>query len=135
MSTLPIPRGNFTPEHLDLVRRQIRLWETNDHGAEALADWLPDGVLTAPRGVHEVSTSLREVVDGWHLLFTDLHVELTSLFASSDGRWLSIEWTWQATRKSDGASGTTPDAIVVELRDGKIASWREYFDTFGSIEF
>ena len=135
MSQLHAPIGTYTAEQLDLVRRQISFWETNSDDAGALADWLPEGVLTAPRGVREVSGSLPAVVNGWHQMFGDLHVDLESLFGSTDGRWLGIEWTWTVTRKSDGASGTTPDAIIVELQDGKILSWREYFDTFGSVEF
>lgn len=135
MSPRPTPRGFYSQDQLDLVYRQIQFWQTNDDFGAALADWLPDGVLTAPRGVHEEAGSLPDVVAGWHRLFTDLHIELTSLFASPDDRWLSIEWSWLVTRRSDGATGTTLDAIVVELQDGKIASWREYFDTHGSVEF
>ena len=33
------------------------------------------------------------------------------------------------------ARSITPDSIIVELRDNKIVQWREYFDTFGSVEF
>ncbi|MCY7289558.1 MAG: nuclear transport factor 2 family protein [Cryobacterium sp.] len=135
MSDPRAPIGVYTVEQLDLVRRQIAFWETNSDEAGALADWLPEGILTAPRGVREVSGSLPAVVNGWHQQFGDLHIELVSLFGSADGEWLAIEWTWFVTRKSDGASGTTLDAIVVQLRDRKILSWREYFDTFGSVEF
>ena len=129
------PVGVYTNAQLELVRRQISFWETNSDDAGGLADWLPDGVLTAPRGVHETSSSLPSVVNRWHEEFGDLHVELISLFGSTDGRWLAIEWSWFVKRKSDGASGITFDAIIVELRDGKIVRWREYFDTFGSVEF
>ena len=135
MSERHTPIGVYTVGQLDLVRRQISLWETNSDEAGAVADWLPEGVLTAPRGVREQSGSLPAVVNEWHQHFGDLRVELVSLFGSADGQWLAIEWTWSVTRKSDGASGTTPDAIIVQLQDGKILSWREYFDTFGSVEF
>lgn len=129
------PIGVYTLEQLALVRRQISFWETNNDKDGALADWLPEGVLTAPRGVREESGSLPAVVNGWHQMFGDLHVELVSLFGSADGTWLAIEWNWFVTRKSDGATGTTLDAIIVQLQNGKIVSWREYFDTFGSVEF
>lgn len=135
MSDSPAPIGVYTASQLELVRRQISFWETNSDESGGLADWLPEGVLTAPRGVYEESGSLPAVVDRWHEEFGDLRVELISMFGTADGRWLAIEWSWFVTRKSDGASGTTLDAIIVELRDGKIASWREYFDTFGSVEF
>ena len=129
------PRGSFTAEQLALVRRQISMWENNRDDVGAAADWCADGELTAPRGVRVAASDIADTIRGWHEILTDLHVELTALFASPDGDWLAIEWSWHCTRRRDMARSTTPDAIVVELRDGRIASWREYFDTFGSIEF
>jgi ketosteroid isomerase-like protein len=129
------PRGNHSEDHLQLVRRQIAVWETNCEDASGFDDWWPDGVLTAPRGVRVFAPDIATVINGWHQLFANLSIELTSLFASVDGTWLALEWTWNVTRSVDGATSSTPDAIVVELREGKIASWREYFDTFGSVEF
>lgn len=118
-----------------LLRRQMSLWVSNRDDVGALDDWAPDGVLTAPRGVVVPRDELLGVIDGWHRSFTDLRIELTSWFASGDGRHLALEWEWHVTRRSDGASSTTLDAIVVELRDGRIVRWAEYFDTFGSVEF
>lgn len=129
------PRGSYSPEQLSLVRRQIAFWEDNRDDVGAGADWCADGELTAPRGVLVLADDIGTVINGWHELFEDLHVELTSLVSSADGEWLAIEWLWHVTRRSDGATSVTPDAIIVEFRDGKIASWREYFDTFGSVEF
>ena len=129
------PRGIFTAEQLALVRRQISMWENNRDDVGAADDWCADGELTAPRGVRVLAPNIADTIRLWHEVLTDLYVELTALFASADGNWLGIEWSWHATRRRDMARSTTPDAIIVQLRDGKIASWREYFDTFGSIEF
>lgn len=130
-----MPRGSFTAEQLALVRRQISMWENNRDDVGAGDDWCDDGELTAPRGVRVLAGDIAEAIRGWHEALTDLYVELTALFASPDGNWLAIEWSWHATRRRDLERSITPDAIIVELRDGKIASWREYFDTFGSVEF
>lgn len=129
------PDGTHTAAQLALVRRQISLWETNNDSMKASADWLPEGVLTAPRGIRVATADILGVITGWHDEFTNLKVDLRSLVASADGTWLAIEWTWDVTRKSDGARSVTFDAIIVELREGKILQWREYFDTFGSVEF
>jgi len=118
-----------------LLERQMSLWVSNRDDVGALADWAPDGVLTAPRGVRVTPEELLGVIDGWHRLFTDLRIELTSWFASGDRSRLALEWEWHVTRRSDGARSTTLDAIVVDLRDGRIVRWAEYFDTFGSVEF
>ncbi len=129
------PRGSFTADQLGLVRRQISMWENNCDDVGAANDWCADGELTAPRGVRVAAGDLADTIRAWHEVLTDLYIELTALFASPDGNWLAVEWSWHCTRRHDMARSITPDAIVVEFRDGKIASWREYFDTFGSIEF
>lgn len=129
------PMGNYTQAQLDLVRRQISLWETNGRMGEGFDDWLPEGVLEAPRGIRALAPDLPAVIDAWHRSFSDLHIEVVSLFGSRDAGWLAIEWTWQATRRSDGVTGVTPDAIIVQVHDHRIAHWREYFDTVDSVEF
>jgi ketosteroid isomerase-like protein len=128
------PNGRYKDEHLALVTRQMDLWITNrDTGATA--DWLPEGELTAPRGTRVKTADLLSVIDGWHKSFSDLQIDLRSLVVSEDGAWMTLEWIWTVTRRADGEVSVTEDAIVVELRDGKVLSWREYFDTFGSVEF
>ena len=70
----------------------------------------------------------------FHRDYTDLEVTIKNLFATADGSRLAVEWDWTVTRREDGARGTTPDAIIAELKGGKILSWREYFDLSGSVE-
>lgn len=120
---------------LALVQRQIALWTSNRDEVGALDDWAVDGFLTAPRGVIVPRDGLLDVIDGWHRSFTGLRIELTSWFTSADRCRLALEWSWHVTRRSDGMSSTTLDAIVVDLRDDRITRWSEYFDTFGSVEF
>jgi limonene-1,2-epoxide hydrolase len=61
-------------------------------------------------------------------------VTIKNIFATQDGSRLALEWDWTVTRRADGTRGTTPDAIIAELIDGKIKSWREYFDLSASVE-
>ncbi len=121
------------PEQIRLlVDRQARAWERNDFDLAA-GDWLPHGLLIAPAGEFPAAT-LRATMNDFHASFTDLQVEITNLFASPDGAQVAIEWLWSVTRRSDGARSTTADAIIVDLIDGKILSWREYFDPSDSVE-
>src|SRR3954471_2965193 len=115
-----------------LVERQARAWERNDFDLAA-GDWLPDGVLTSPGGVIPAPI-LRATMEDFHTKYTNLSVTITNVFASPDGAKVAIEWLWAVTRKSDGASSLTSDAIIVDLVDGKIQSWREYFDLSTSVE-
>ena len=128
-------RGPHSDEQLALVERQIAIWTAGVDSVGALDDWTADGVLTAPRGVRLQASEVIGVIEGWHREFCDLRIELTSLVSSADGAWLAIEWTWNVTRRSDGKTSAMLDAIIVELADGLIVEWREYFDTFDSVEF
>ena len=129
------PDPTSDDQHLALLGRQMALWSDNRDDVGALDDWAPEGVLTAPRGVRVSRDELLGIIDGWHQLFTDLRIELASWFASADGSRLALEWEWHVTRRSDGERSITFDAIIVDLRGGKIVRWAEYFDTFGSVEF
>ena len=66
--------------------------------------------------------------------FRDLRVTVKNVFISQDGAKAAIEWDWDMTRRRDGARAVTHDAIIVDLVDGRIASWREYFDFGNSID-
>jgi len=119
-------------EILDLVDRQARSWEQNDFTIGA-GDWLPDGELTAP-GARVPYPDLEPEMKEFHRNFTDLKVTVLNVFCTADRSQVAIEWDWEVTRRSDGVRGLTHDAIIVDLVDGKIASWREYFDLGGSVE-
>jgi ketosteroid isomerase-like protein len=120
------------PEVLALVERQARAWEQNDFELAA-SDWLPDGELTSPAGRVPAAEIEQELTD-FHRRFADLQVTILKVFASPDSTNVAIEWDWEVTRRSDGVRGITHDAIIVDLVDGRIASWREYFDLGSSVE-
>jgi len=115
-----------------LVLRQARAWEAGDFDLAA-RDWLPDGVLVSPGGTWRAD-ELRGEMEKLHASYRDLRVNVKNLFTSGDGSKLALEWDWTLTRRRDGARSTTPDAIIADLEDGKILSWREYFDLSGSVE-
>jgi ketosteroid isomerase-like protein len=119
-----------------LVDRQARAWERNNFDLCA-PDWWPDGELTSPGGVFPVPT-LPEAMREFHLAYHDLQVTVKTVFfahdATTNTTQVAVEWDWTVTRRSDNARGTTPDAIIADLKDGKIRSWREYFDLSTSVE-
>ncbi len=117
---------------LDLVARQARAWEQGDF-AVAAADWRADGELTSPGG-RVPASAIEAEISSFHENYADLSVTVKNVFASPDGGQVAIEWDWEVTRRSDGVRGLTQDAIIVDLVEGKIASWREYFDLGDSVE-
>lgn len=119
---------------LAMLGRQGEAWLTGDFSAEAAADWHEEGVLTAP-GNRIPKAALQRTIENFHREYGDLVLTVTNVFASPDRRRMALEWLWEITRREDGARSRTEDAIIVDLDDtGRILSWREYFDTVGSVE-
>jgi ketosteroid isomerase-like protein len=115
-----------------LVERQARAWEKQDFTLGA-SDWLPTAVLMSPEGntpAPQMPASMKDYFKD----FSDLHVTIKNVFASPDGKKVAVEWDWAITRRKDGKRGISHDAIIVDLRGGKIASWREYYDPAASGE-
>lgn len=107
-----------------LVERQARAWENEDLDA-ITADFAPDGVLVSPGGRWQGPKAIRAAAEQFFAGTTGVRVEVTRVLLDGDAG--AAEWTWTESR-SDGTRRTAEDAIVFELRDGRIARWREYFD-------
>jgi steroid delta-isomerase-like uncharacterized protein len=67
--------------------------------------------------------------------FPGMTFELTSRFASSDGKWAGMEWVWRGRQTQDfpGLPATnTPfqvrGASILELRGAKISRCSDYWD-------
>lgn len=111
--------------HAFLLRR-IRAWQEGDLEA-IMADYAPDVVHVTPSGRRVGTTVMRGNNARYLAEYTDFRVTLTRLIL--DGDQGALEWTWSETRRVDGRRRSVDDAIVFVLRGGKIAYWREYFDT------
>jgi ketosteroid isomerase-like protein len=129
----PDARIDCEPEVLAMLERQARAWIIGDF-SEARADWRSNGVLTAP-GNRVPFAALAATIAAFHRDYGDLVVTITNVFASADGRRIALEWLWQVSRRKDGARSLTEDASLVDLdAEGRIVSWREYFDTASAVE-
>jgi uncharacterized protein (TIGR02246 family) len=109
------------------LQARAQAWQTGDLDAIE-AGYAPDVVLIAPGGIRvEGTAELRENNARYLAEYTDIRVELTRVIL--DGDQGALQWTWSETRRSDGQRRSVDDAIIFELRDGKIVYWHEYFDT------
>ena len=110
-----------------LLQARARAWEEGDLEAIAVG-YAPDVVLIAPGGIRLAGlAALRESNARYFAEYTDIRVELKRVIL--DGDQGALEWTWSETRRADGKRRSVDDAIVFELRAGKIVYWAEYFDT------
>ena len=115
-----------------LIDRQAQAWEKQDFSIAA-ADWLPTAELVSPGG-RMTTNQLPAAIQDYFKHYRDVHVTVKHVFTSADESKVAIEWDWDVTRIRDGVRQVSHDAILVDLRDDKIASWREYFDLGNSID-
>jgi uncharacterized protein (TIGR02246 family) len=109
-----------------LVERQARAWKRADPAA-IIADFAPDGALISPRGRWQGHDALRHAAESVFATVTDVEVVVTRVLLEADQG--AAEWTWSETNRADRSRHTVEDAIIFELRDDKLVSWREYPDT------
>lgn len=133
----PITRADSTmadnnAEIVALVNRQVQAWEKHNFGIAA-ADWLPTGELISPGG-HVAFKDMQAAMTDYFEHFADARITVKNVFLSPEGNKAAIEWDWEVTRLRDGTRGVTHDAIIVDLKGGKISSWREYFDFGDSVD-
>jgi uncharacterized protein (TIGR02246 family) len=111
-----------------LIERQARAWEQAD--AEAIvADYAPDATFISPGGRLQGHQAIRAAAEAFFAAATGVEVTITRMLL--DGSQGAVEWIWSETNRADGNRRTAEDAIIFELRDGKLIYWREYFDTAG----
>jgi len=108
-----------------VVRRMCELWSTRD--ADAMADlFVEDGVyhnVPSPQpmeGREAVRAYLRKVCER-------LHIEVAIVHIASDGEWVLSE---RLDTHVEGARRmAVPVMNVSRVVDGKLALWRDYYDT------
>jgi hypothetical protein len=122
-----------SPSTLAMIERQANAWTVGDF-SKAVDDWHPQGILSAP-GNRILLSQLGRTVEKFFHDYGELRITITNVFASADGRRVALEWHWEVTRRRDGSRSLTEDAILIDLdEDGRILSWREYFDTANAVE-
>jgi ketosteroid isomerase-like protein len=117
----------------DLVERHARAFEANDW--EAVRElWHPDAELISPSGSWR-ATAIPAIMVDLERHYRDIEIVVNGVFGSADGAHIALEWTYASTRRSDGAHSAISDAIIIDIEDGRIRSWREYFDLSASVEY
>ncbi len=125
-STTNISSSQISNKDIEqLVKRQAKAWENADSEA-IIADFAENGEFIAPGTSLKGKTDIKKAAEDYFKEFTDTKVKITRVF--SDGKEGAVEWTWSDKNKKTGNKSLIDDAIIFELKDGKIIYWREYFD-------
>jgi uncharacterized protein (TIGR02246 family) len=109
----------------DMVARlaSAMMRQDDDEVVEFFTD---DAVFIAPAGRFIGRQAIYDAGSAFNRDYTNIVIRIKDVIFCGDKG--AVEWSFAETRKSDGYTHVMEDAIVVHLRNGKIAYWREYFD-------
>lgn len=101
-----------------------------DRDADALAElFTEDGTLIVPGQRWQGQTRIRSEIAKFARDYTDVSITIERIII--DGDRAAVEWHYEDTEKATGKRNRSDDAIVLEVQNGRISYWREYFDTGG----
>ncbi len=120
----PAKESRMSQDPVDVVMQMIKAWDDRD--GDKIADlFTEDGVLHSMmidpiKGRENIRPRMKFLVDN----ATYMKIEPRNIAVK--GNTVFLERTDSFTFK--GHSGKVPVVGVLEIRDGKVAEWREYYD-------
>lgn len=109
----------------ELVRRMAQAWMRADIPA-IVELFTTDGVFASPGGAARGQEAIAAVAEAFFRQVVAVQVDVQRVLV--DGNRGVVEWTWRETARGATEDRSMEDAIVFEVRDGKLCFWREYFD-------
>ena len=107
-----------------LVRDHARAWMTGD--TALLRSILHEEALLAyPRRRVDRDTWVAELA-AFHEKNVDTRIYVHRIIV--DGDTFAVEWQFATTDRATGERTAVGDAVIGEVRDGRIALWKEYLD-------
>jgi uncharacterized protein (TIGR02246 family) len=108
-----------------MVQRQAYAWENADSSA-IVRDFAEDAIFIAAGTKFEGKAAIKQAAEDYFAQFTDTKVTIKRIIIDeSQG---AVEWDWSDRNKKTGQNSQAEDAIIFELKDGKIVYWREYIE-------
>ena len=116
---------NTKEQITEMVYRQAKAWE--EQNAQAIAnDFAENAIFIAAGSMFEGKQHIRKAAQDYFNQFANTQVEIKRIIV--DGEQGAVEWYWRDQERKTGQSGYAEDAIIFQLRDGKIVYWREYIE-------
>lgn len=109
----------------EMVMRQAKAWELQD--AQAIADdFADDAVFIAAGFKFEDKQQIENAAQDYFRQFNQTSVEIKRIII--DEAQGAVQWDWRDQNRQTGKESYAEDAIIFELKDGKIVYWREYIE-------
>jgi uncharacterized protein (TIGR02246 family) len=114
-----------------LIEQARNAWVIRD--VDALTELFTlDGELIVPGQRSKGRARIREQIANFAQQYTDVNITIQRIVI--DGNQAAVEWHYEDTEKSTGKRNQADDAIILEVKDGQICYWREYFDIYSSAQ-
>jgi uncharacterized protein (TIGR02246 family) len=133
-----------------IVELAKNAWIARD--ADALAQlFTPNGELIVPGQRWQGQAKIRSEVAKFAQQYTDVKITIHRMIVEDNSRSVrvgeafasakasacaemlcqraAVEWHYEDTETATGKHNQADDAIVIEVQNGRISYWREYFDT------
>lgn len=109
-----------------LIETARDAWVRQD--AQALAQlFTPDGQLIVPGQRWQGREEIRRAVSRFAQDYSNVKIDIRQVII--EGNRAAVEWSYEDVEIATGKRNKADDAIIIEVRDGHISYWREYFDT------
>jgi len=114
-----------------LIEQAKNAWISRD--IDAITELFTlDGELIVPGQISKGRARIREQLANFAQQYIDVNITIQRIVI--DGNQAAVEWHYEDTEKSTGKRNQADDAIILEVKDGQICYWREYFDTHSSTQ-
>ncbi|AFZ34311.1 hypothetical protein Sta7437_0717 [Stanieria cyanosphaera PCC 7437] len=108
-----------------MVERQAYAWENADSSA-IVQDFAENAIFIAAGTKFEGKEVIKQAAEDYFEQFTNTKVTIKRIII--DEFQGAVEWNWSDRNKKTGKNSQAEDAIIFELKDGKIVYWREYIE-------
>jgi len=128
----PVTAQNRSQQNIrSLIEQARNAWVTRD--VDTLTElFTDDGELIVPGQRSRGRARIREQIANFAQKYMDVNITIQRIVI--DGNQAAVEWHYEDTEKSTGKRSQADDAIILEVKDGQICYWREYFDTYSSTQ-
>ncbi|MGD1857669.1 MAG: nuclear transport factor 2 family protein [Leptolyngbyaceae cyanobacterium] len=112
-----------------LVQQARQAWLEGDAHSFAIL-FVEDGEFIAPGHRWVGHSQIFQAVMDYAAAYDEVSIEIHRII--QDRERFVVEWSWRDREKATGKCTYAEDAIVVDLKQGKIQRWREYIDVVES---
>ncbi|HEY9824458.1 MAG TPA: nuclear transport factor 2 family protein [Stenomitos sp.] len=109
-----------------LIEKARGAWVARDIDALA-ALFSSNAEFIVPGQRLQGKSRIREELKKFVERYSDVNITIKRVV--TEGNQAAVEWHYEDTKKATGQRNATDDVIIIEVDQGRICYWREYFDT------